>query len=93
MCKLYHLFPDGTERREKSSEALESPGQDEANVQQKKARPARRRLEWVEKMFSENRPIQLKVLHKMGKSTLFRTFLKRHQLKIALGTGSTILTG
>ncbi len=28
-----------------------------------------------------------------GKSTLFRTFLKRHQLKIALGTGSTILTG
>lgn len=26
MCKLYHLFPDGTERREKSSEALESPG-------------------------------------------------------------------
>ena len=29
----------------------------------------------------------------LGKSTLFRTFLKRHQLKIALGTGSTILTG
>ena len=29
----------------------------------------------------------------IGKSTLFRTFLKRHQLKIALGTGSTILTG
>src|SRR5690554_1227751 len=65
MCKLYHLFPDGTERREKSTEALESPGQDEANVQQKKAQPARRRLEWVEKMFSQNRPIQLKVLHKM----------------------------
>lgn len=65
MCKLYHLFPDGTERRERSTEALESPGQDEANVQQKKAQPARRRLEWVEKMFSQNRPIQLKVLHKM----------------------------
>ena len=28
-----------------------------------------------------------------GKSTLFRTFLKRHRLKLALGTGSTILTG
>jgi len=32
-------------------------------------------------------------LEEYGKSTLFRTFLKRHQLKIALGTGSTILTG
>lgn len=62
MCKLYHLFPDGTERLQASGEAVESTERND--VLQTKVE-ASRKLEWVEEVFSQNRPIQLKVLHKV----------------------------